>query len=156
MLPIFEVCGMAVLQLPVGTVPKSGCGRVRQGPFSGWPRAALSSLGQLVVDLKLEKIRCSVFCCKREEEIQRSSAGMQGGRPCLKEKDKLSFVMQMMSELSTSSTLWWRKTDSGSLFCKAGVAASCHPSSDLLSKPRMCPLEVRLSILNYKMYLHVR
>lgn len=91
---------MAILHLLVGIVPKSGRGRVRQGPFSGWPGAALSSLGQLVVVLKLEKIRCSLSCCKREEETQRSSAGMQGGRPYLK-KDKLSFVIQMMSELLT-------------------------------------------------------
>lgn len=100
MLHIFEVCGMAILHLLVGIVPKSGRGRVRQGPFSGWPGAALSSLGQLVVVLQQEGEHLIFSNFKREEEIRRSSAGMQGGRPHLK-KDKLSFVIQMMSEVLT-------------------------------------------------------
>lgn len=42
-----------------------------------------------------------------------------------------------------SSSVWWGKSDSGYLFCKAEVVASCHPSSDLLSISRVCPLEER-------------
>lgn len=94
MLGIFEVCVMAILQLFIETVPESGCQRLRQGPFSGWPRAALSILGQLVVGLKLERSDVLFSPARGRREMWRSSAGTQGGKPCLKGNDKLNLAMQ--------------------------------------------------------------
>lgn len=142
---------MALLHLPAGTTPKDvgKCDR----DISLGAKAALSILGQFVVNLKVRQDE--MLCFQLQEgrgggEIQQGHTGRV--RSCLKEKNKLSFVVQMMSELLASSSLWWRRTD-WIFLCTAQEPpatppVTCFPKPDCAlwkKKLNIC----YLSILNY-------